>query len=188
MMKRIIEIMLSLMLLLFLFPLFLLIIMVIKLDTHGPALFKQERVGFRGKLFTLYKFRTMFCYTDPLAISPSGLDDRRITRVGRFLRKYAIDEWPQFYNIFKGDMSFVGPRPQLAVELQDFREKESHLLEKRLTVPPGLTSAWAISEGTLKNMPSHEMLTADCHYAETASLWGDVKILYRTFLYLFIRR
>jgi lipopolysaccharide/colanic/teichoic acid biosynthesis glycosyltransferase len=187
-MKRIIEIVLSSMLLICLFPAMLFIVLVIKLDTRGPSIFKQERVGFHGKPFILYKFRTMFCYTDPLAISPAGPDDKRITRVGRFLRKYAVDEWPQFFNILKGDMSFVGPRPQLAIELQEFQPRDSYLLEKRLTVRPGLTCSWAISRETLKTRPSHEMLAEDCNYAESASLWGDVKILYRTFLYLFTRR
>lgn len=186
MMKRIIEIILSFILLLFLSPLILLVIIIIKLGSRGPAIFKQERVGFHGKSFILFKFRTMFSYTDPLAISPAELDDKRITRVGRFLRKFAIDEWPQFFNIFKGDMSFVGPRPQLALELQEFQEKDSFLLEKRLTVRPGLTCNWAISKGTLKTRPSHEMLVEDCNYVESASLWADVKILYRTFIYLFI--
>lgn len=185
--KRIIELVLSFILCIFLLPFMCLTALAIKLDSRGPVIFKQERQGYQRKSFTLYKFRTMFTDTDPLGLSPVGFQDRRITRVGRLLRKYAIDEWPQFYNILKGDMSFVGPRPQLLKEIKEFQDKYPHLCQKRLTVRPGLTCSWAITRGKLKNKPSFEMLEEDCRYVDKASLGEDIKICFRTFVYLFNR-
>jgi lipopolysaccharide/colanic/teichoic acid biosynthesis glycosyltransferase len=123
-----------------------------------------------------------------MALSPQGLHDKRITRVGRFLRKYAVDEWLQFYNILRGDMSFVGPRPQLFKELEKFKDDYPELLEKRLTVRPGLTCLWAITSGKIKIKPTLEMLVEDCRYVDTASLWQDVKIFFQTFIFLLNRR
>jgi lipopolysaccharide/colanic/teichoic acid biosynthesis glycosyltransferase len=188
MVKRIIEIVFALIFLILFSPIMCLIALAVRIDTRGPVIFKQERVGFRGKRFTLYKFRTMFCNTDPMALSPRGLQDKRITRVGRLLRKYAVDEWPQLYNILRGDMSFVGPRPQLSKELEKFQDDYPDLLEKRLTVRPGLTCLWAITSGKIKIEPTLEMLVEDCRYVDTASLRQDVKIFFQTFIYLLNRR
>jgi lipopolysaccharide/colanic/teichoic acid biosynthesis glycosyltransferase len=187
MVKRIIDLVMSFILCILLLPFICLVALAIKLDSRGPVIFKQERVGYQGKLFNLYKFRTMFADTDPLGLSPRCLQDKRITWVGRFLRKYAIDEWPQFYNILKGDMSVVGPRPQLLNELLAFRDEYPHLYRKRLTVRPGLTCSWAITRGKLKIKPSLEMLEEDCRYVDKASLREDIKIFFRTFFYLFNR-
>ena len=118
-MKRMFDVAFSFILIIFFNPLFLIIAIAIRLDTKGNIIFKQKRVGLNGKIFDIYKFRTMFSDTDPLAISPENLKDERITRAGTFLRKYALDELPQLINILKGDMSFVGPRPQLSVELEE---------------------------------------------------------------------
>ncbi|MCP4156212.1 MAG: sugar transferase [bacterium] len=184
MIKRFIDIVFSFILLVLLSPAMGLIFAAIRLTSRGEAIFKQQRVGFRGRAFTLYKFRTMYCFVDPMAISPSKLGDKRITAVGRFLRKYALDEWPQFFNILKGNMSFVGPRPQLQKELEELKENYAGLLEKRLQVRPGLTSSWAITKDKIKIKPTLDMLKVDCRYVDETSLWLDIKILFHTFTYL----
>jgi lipopolysaccharide/colanic/teichoic acid biosynthesis glycosyltransferase len=188
MLKHVVEVTFSLFLLILLAPLLGLTALVIRLDSRGPAIFRQERVGRYGKPFILYKFRTMYSDSDPQAISPEVLQDKRITRVGRFLRKYAVDEWPQFFNILKRDMSFVGPRPQLGKELEEFQGSTPDLLKKRLLVRPGLTSSWAVTRGTVKNKPTLKMLEEDCRYVDTASPRTDAGILFRTFTYLLSRR
>jgi lipopolysaccharide/colanic/teichoic acid biosynthesis glycosyltransferase len=182
--KRIIESFASLLLLVLLSPLLLIVALAIKLDSRGRVIFKQDRVGYAGKTFTLYKFRTMYSSADPLGVSPVDYRDRRVTRTGAVLRKFAVDEWPQFYNILKGDMSFVGPRPQLAGELAGLRELYPALCRKRLTVRPGLTCTWAISSNKVKNKPTLEMLQEDCRYVERASFREDARIFFKTFLYL----
>ncbi len=188
MIKRIVEIVLSFILLVLFCPVMGLIALAIRADTSGPVIFKQKRVGYQGKIFTLFKFRTMFYYVDPQGLSPAGSQDERITRMGRFLRKYKLDEFPQFYNILKGDMSFVGPRPQLLKELKEFQDVYPEFLQKRLTVRPGLTCLWAITPGKLKIRPTYEMLVEDCRYAASASWRIDIKILFKTFIYLLGRR
>lgn len=187
MIKRFTEGAAALLLLAVLSPFFLLAALAIKLDSRGRVIFKQERVGCNGKMFTLYKFRTMYSSTDPLGVSPVGFRDSRITRAGAVLRKFAVDEWPQFFNILKGDMSFVGPRPQLANEMAELREQYRALYDKRLTVRPGLTCTWAITPGKLKNKPTLEMMEADCRYVERASFREDARVFFKTFFYLFKR-
>ena len=164
--------------------LMVMIALAIKLDSKGTAIFKQERVGRYGAPFTLYKFRTMHADSDPLGPSPVSVEDQRITRTGRFLRKFQLDELPQLYNILKGDMSFVGPRPQLEVELEELKGEHDGLLEKRLTVPPGLTSTWAIAEELVNTKPSVDMLDLDSRYVDEFGLRTDAKILAQTMIYL----
>jgi len=185
MIKRVVEIFFSLILLLVLFPILFFIGLAIKLDSPGPIIFKQKRVGRFGRGFMLFKFRTMFNDVDPLGISPRGNQDVRITRAGRFLRKYKLDELPQLFNIFMGDMSFVGPRPQLGKEIEVFQGTYPELLEKRLKQRPGITCSWAITPGKIKIKPTFEMLVEDCDYIDNQSLWLDFKIMIRTFLYIF---
>lgn len=186
--KRCVEMVLSLVLLILLAPFILLTGVAIRLGSAGSAIFKQSRVGYGGKLFTLYKFRTMYAHVDPQGISPAGSNDLRVTGIGGFLRKYKLDEIPQFYNVLKGEMSFVGPRPQLQAELEEFRESHGELLDKRQTVLPGLTCHWAISPGVVKIKPTPEMLAKDCEYVDQASWRTDLKILYNTLIYLWGRR
>ena len=111
--KRYLDVSLALVISILLLPLFLIISIAIKMESKGPAIFIHDRVGKGGSIFKLYKFRTMYNDTNPYAVNPIDQDDPRITRVGKFLRKTSLDEIPQIFNIFKGDMSFVGPRPEM---------------------------------------------------------------------------
>lgn len=188
MLKRIIELPVAAILFVALGPLMLFIILLIRMESRGPAIFKQRRVGRKGREFTLYKFRSMYIDSDPLAISPRSLGDSRITRVGRFIRRFCLDELPQLVNILKGDMSFVGPRPQLHKELEEFRDTHKHLLEKRLRVRPGLTCLWAIAKDVVKVKPTADMLESDCRYVDNAGFLQDFKIMFQTFTYLVARR
>lgn len=144
--KRLMDITLSLLALALSSPLSLLIALLIKLDSRGPALFRQTRVGEDGKPFTCYKFRTMYIDASDIR-SPDGSTfnaegDPRLTRVGRFLRKTTLDEPPQLINVLKGDMSLVGPRPDLPDQLALYSERD----KKRLQVKPGMTG-WAWIHG-----------------------------------------
>ncbi len=182
--KRVLEVFAALLLLILLSPFMCAAAIAVKSSSPGPAVFKQKRLGLGGRPFILYKFRTMYCNTDPMGTSPKESHDRRVTPVGRFLRRTAVDEWPQFFNILKGDMSFVGPRPQLKKELEPFARQYPQLWNKRLSVRPGLTCWWAITPNRLKIKPTVEMLEADCRYVDQASFWQDLKIFFLTFTYL----
>lgn len=157
----------------------------IKLDSDGPVLFRQERVGRDGKRFTCYKFRTMVKDAEQLQAQLSQeynvdrrlaklKDDPRRTRVGKFLRKTSLDEFPQFFNILVGEMSLVGPRPPVPAEVAEY--DEWHL--GRLLVTPGLTGLWQVSGRS--NLTFDEMVRLDLYYAEHWSLWLDIKIMLRT--------
>ena len=161
-------------------PLYLLIALLIHIDSPGPILYKQERVGFRGQTFKILKFRSMYidAETDTPLLSQVG--DTRITKIGRFLRKYRLDELPQFWNILKGEMSIVGPRPERPYFVAQIMEKAPYycLLYK---VRPGLTSWGPVKVGytdTLDKML--QRLMYDITYTENMSLALDVKILLRT--------
>ena len=176
--KRLTDITLSLLGLTLSSPLSLLIALLIKIDSEGPVLFRQIRVGKDGKPFTCYKFRTM--YVDaPDIRNPDGStfnaeDDPRVTRVGRFLRKTTSDELPQFINVLKGDTSLVGPRPDPVDALEFYSERD----KKRLTVKPGMTG-WAFIHGR-NTLPLDRRRELDVEYVETYSLLLDVKIILRT--------
>lgn len=176
--KRLMDITLSLLALILSSPLFLFIFLLIKLDSRGPALFRQTRVGQYGKPFTCYKFRTM--YVDaPDIRNPDGStfnaeDDPRLTRVGRFLRKTTLDELPQFINVLRGDMSIVGPRPDLPDQVRFYTERH----KKRLLVKPGMTG-WAWIHGR-NSIPWELRRELDVEYVENYSLWLDFQILLRT--------
>jgi lipopolysaccharide/colanic/teichoic acid biosynthesis glycosyltransferase len=186
-MKRILELTAALIFLILFSPLLCLISLCIVLENPGTVIFKQERIGFLGKVFIIYKFRTMFCDTDPLAISPNESDDPRITRIGKFLRKFGLDELPQLFNILKGDMSFVGPRPQLQQELEKYLKNYPELLKKRTLVRPGLTSSWIIIPSNIKHIPSYKMLLTDCNYVDNCSLFLDIFIIINTIRCLSIK-
>ncbi len=166
-------------------PLMLAAAIAIKLDSRGPVLFKQVRSGLNGKPFSFYKFRTMVCNAEDLKEElkehneMSGpvfkiKDDPRITRVGRILRKYSIDEFPQFFNVLKGDMSLVGPRPPLPKEVAEY-EPWQH---RKLSVRPGVTCLWQIN-GRNK-IDFEDWMKLDLEYIDNWSLWQDAKILART--------
>lgn len=161
-------------------PLFLIIALLVHFDSPGPVLYKQERVGFRGQTFNILKFRSM--YIDAEADTPllSKVGDARITKVGRFLRKYRLDELPQLWNILRGEMTIVGPRPERPYFVKQIMQKAPYycLLYK---VRPGLTSWGPVKVGYTDTMDKMlQRLTYDITYTENMSLSLDIKILLRT--------
>ncbi|WP_345762195.1 sugar transferase [Diaminobutyricibacter sp. McL0608] len=185
MMKRALDVTTSGFALLLLSPLFLVVAILVRLDSGGPALFSQERVGRNGATFKMYKFRSMVVTAETdlekLKAQDEGngvmfkiKNDPRVTRVGRVLRKYSIDELPQLWNVFVGDMSLVGPRPPLPVEV---REYERHV-HRRLYIKPGLTGMWQVNGRS--DLSWEESVRLDLYYVENWSLTGDLVIMWRT--------
>jgi len=167
--------------LLILGPVFLLIAVLIKMDSPGPAIFRQQRVGKDMKPFTLYKFRTMRADVDAYGPSPHSGDDPRITRVGRFLREYSLDELPQLFNVLKGEMSLVGPRPLYMRQALKWNDRQ----KRRLEVKPGLTGlAQVFGRGEL---PIEDKIELDVQYVERASLRLDLWLLWKTLQAVFRR-
>ena len=183
--KRLSDIVLSSLALVALSPLLLLVAAAIKLDSRGPALYLSPRIGRKGRPFTCFKFRTMVCNADDLKDSlrerneRSGpffkiTEDPRITRLGKFLRKYSLDEFPQLWNVLRSDMTLVGPRPHPMDDYQQYTL--DHL--RRLEVKPGITGLW---QTTARRDPSFETnMLLDLEYIEHWSLWLDFKILLTT--------
>jgi undecaprenyl phosphate N,N'-diacetylbacillosamine 1-phosphate transferase len=181
-MKRLFDILLTLPAMMLLAPLFVVIAVAIKLSSKGPVIFRQERAGKNGKPFTFYKFRTMRTDVNPFGPSPKTGDDQRLTRVGRFLREYSLDELPQLFNVLKGDMSIIGPRPLYVSQVAEWDERQ----KKRLLVKPGLTGLAQISgRGKLTR---EEKLELDVKYVETAGFWLDIKIILATVTQVFGRK
>ena len=173
--KNILDKIISLFALVILSPLFITIAALIKLDSNGPVLFMQERVGKNRRLFNSIKFRSMICQSIEKGL---GLnikhDDERITRAGKFMRTWSLDELPQLINVLKGDMSIVGPRPTLSYQVELYDDFQ----QRRLLVNPGITG-WAQVNG--RNAISWEQrIKLDVWYVENWSLWLDVKILLKT--------
>ena len=163
-------------------PLFLIIYIAIKREDGGNAIFKQERVGYRGKIFTLYKFRSMAVTSesDGKPVLCSGKDDKRLTRVGCFLREHHLDELPQLWNVCKGEMSFVGPRPERKFFVDKIKAiNPDYELLYRLR--PGLFSAATLNNGYTDTMEKMlERLRMDLDYLHNRSLWLDTKIIFLT--------
>ena len=177
--KRGFDLLISLLALVILCPFLFIIAILIRCESKGVAIFKQERAGRSGKPFVFYKFRTMRQDADPYGPSPKSGQDTRLTKIGRFLREYSLDELPQLYNILKGDMSLVGPRPLYVSQMAEWNERQ----KKRLLVQPGLTGLAQVNgRGELTQ---EEKLELDVRYVETASFWNDMKILTATFLMVF---
>jgi exopolysaccharide biosynthesis polyprenyl glycosylphosphotransferase len=184
--KRAIDICVSFALLILLSPVFLLIAILVKLEDGGPVFFRQTRVGQYGREFKMYKIRSMCLdaeqrLKDLLAnnhhaegVTFKIKDDPRITRVGKWLRKFSFDELPQFYNVLIGDMSLVGPRPPVPREVA----KYSLAHRRRLAIKPGITCIWQVSGRSEIDFSGQVQL--DVNYIETQSFWMDVKILART--------
>lgn len=188
--KRVIDVFFSLAGLIFLSPILLLVSLIIKLDSKGPVIFKQERVGYKGKHFYMYKFRSMVVDAEKLKDKLKAQnemsgpmfkmkDDPRVTKIGKFIRKTSIDELPQLVNVLKGEMSLVGPRPSLPKEVEKF---ESWML-KRLEVKPGLTCYWQVSGRN--DIEFEEWMRLDCKYVENRCTWLDIKLIFKTFFVLF---
>jgi exopolysaccharide biosynthesis polyprenyl glycosylphosphotransferase len=183
--KRLVDIAVSATLLMLLMPFLLIIAAIIKLDSKGPVLYGSLRVGKKGETFFCYKFRTMVAEADTLRGHLEHLNQRdgilfkidrdpRITRVGKILRKFSLDEWPQLWNVLRQDMSLVGPRPSVPSEYTQYQLK--HL--RRLDVTPGVTGLWQV---TARRNPSFESYIAlDKEYVNNWSLWLDCRILLRT--------
>jgi exopolysaccharide biosynthesis polyprenyl glycosylphosphotransferase len=185
--KRIVDIVVSVLLLVLLAPVLLLIAVIIRLDSAGSVLYRQERAGFGGKRFRMIKFRTMRPGADlekpDLAhLNRTGdprlfkiLDDPRTTRVGAVLRRWSLDELPQLWNVLIGQMSLVGPRPFFE---SDFGSYEDHHF-RRLDAKPGITGLWQVS-GRSEILDFEDVIYLDRQYIEQWSFWLDVSILFRT--------
>jgi lipopolysaccharide/colanic/teichoic acid biosynthesis glycosyltransferase len=172
--KRLFDIVGSLFLLILLLPLFLLVSIMVKLDSPGPVFFRHDRVGRHGKHFVLWKFRSMRTDVPRYEVSPQSVADGRLTRVGRLVRRLSIDEMPQLINVLKGEMSLVGPRPEMP-----FIVARYHPIERlRLVARPGITGLWQISPA--RAFPIHENLQYDLHYLHNQSLLLDCAIILRT--------
>lgn len=180
--KRIVDLSVSLSAIVLLLPVFAVIVIAIKLTSKGSAIFRQERAGKDGRPFVFYKFRTMKIDVDPFGASPKSGEDPRLTKVGMFLRQYSLDELPQLFNILKGDMSIVGPRPLYVSQMAEWNERQ----KKRLLVKPGLTGLAQVSgRGQLTR---EEKLELDVKYVETAGFLADIKIVLVTITQVFGRK
>ncbi|MTI80524.1 MAG: exopolysaccharide biosynthesis polyprenyl glycosylphosphotransferase [Firmicutes bacterium] len=156
-------------------PILIITSIAIKLDSKGPIIFKQDRVGLHGKIISIYKFRSMIVGSDNGQWAKEG--DPRVTRVGRMIRKTRIDEIPQLFNVLEGDLSLIGPRPEVPKLTTKFQDEIPRFVE-RLRVMPGITG-WAQVNGGYDVTPK-EKLKYDLEYIKKRSLWMDVKILIKT--------
>lgn len=194
--KRLLDLIIALPLLIIISPLWLFIVLWIKADSPGPALFLQERVGFKGKLYTIYKFRTMVLNAeeatkkrieelkktgefDPENFVFQEKNDPRITRSGRFLRKTSLDELPQLLNIINGSMSLVGPRP----EVPEIAEQYTQDQRLRLNMPPGVTGLAQINGRSTLTLA--ETLVYDVEYVSNWNFFLDLRILWKTLFVVF---
>jgi exopolysaccharide biosynthesis polyprenyl glycosylphosphotransferase len=183
--KRTVDIVFSTLVLILFSPMMLAIAIAIKLDSRGPVFYLSKRIGKKGRAFRCIKFRTMVHDADK---QRGGLmhrnerrsvlfkisDDPRITRLGHFLRKYSLDEFPQFFNVLRGDMSVVGPRPPIGSEVREYQL--NHL--RRLDVIPGITGLWQVQARQDPSFDSY--ISLDVAYIENWSIWLDLHIILRT--------
>lgn len=172
--KRVFDLVVGAILFFLLMPLLALIALWVKLDSPGPLFFRQRRTGLGGREFTMFKFRSMHSEAPAYALTPTSSDDPRITRAGRILRRLSLDEFPQLVNVLRGEMSLVGPRP----EMPFITEKYTPQQRERLRVKPGLTGLWQISAD--RRLSIHENLDYDLYYIEHQSMLLDLVILIRT--------
>ena len=176
MMKRIIDLAVSGLALIVLSPFLAVVWIVVRASSPGPGVYVQTRVGFQGKIFRIFKFRTMAVNADCIGSYQTQDNDSRITQVGRVLRKTSIDELPQLFNVLRGDMSLVGPRPDTPMQESRY---ENWQWTKRLSVRPGMTG---LAQATRRSLANHdERLHLDFEYIDTQSIWLDLKILWLTF-------
>jgi exopolysaccharide biosynthesis polyprenyl glycosylphosphotransferase len=157
-------------------PLFLLLAIIVRLDSAGPVFFRHKRVGLNGKEFDFLKFRTMYVTSSPYAVTPQSGEDPRITKFGRWLRRSSLDELPQFFNVLKGDMSIVGPRPEMPFIVNGYTPEQ----RERLKVKPGITGVWQIS--AVRGEPIHANMEYDLFYIEHRSMLLDLIITIKTIL------
>lgn len=184
--KRIFDILISGFALVALSPIFGVTAALIKLDDKGPVFFTQKRIGLKGQSFMIWKFRSMVLDAEKVAqrmieqqeardtIEIKLKGDPRITWIGRFIRKYSVDELPQFWNVFLGDMSIVGPRPVVPAEVADYTVEA----RKRLLAKPGLTCFWQVGGRT--DLDFENQVRLDIEYIQSSSIWLDIKLLFLT--------
>lgn len=190
--KRLLDLIISLLLFIILIPIYIVLVIWIKLDSKGEAVFTQTRIGKNGKPFTIYKFRTMVKDADKMFkrdLSRETIhgfvfqekNDPRITKSGKFLRKTSLDELPQLINIIKGDMSLIGPRP----EIEDVVKFYSDYENVRLLVRPGVSGLAQVNGRG--NLELKQTINYDIKYIDNFSLWNDFKIFLKTFKVVFLR-
>ena len=176
--KRMLDVVIATLTLIILSPLMAFTAAAVKLESDGPAIFKQDRLGLNGKVFKIYKFRSMCQGAEHTGTGVySGADDMRVTKVGKIIRATSIDELPQLFNILKGDMSFIGPRPPLTYhpwDISEYTKEQLHMFD----VCPGITG-WAQVNGR-KDVEWHKRIELNCWYVDHMSFWLDVKILFTT--------
>ncbi len=175
--KRVFDILVSLVAGLILILPMLIVGLVIRLDSPGPALFKQDRLGRNGKTFRMYKFRSMSLDAEANGPQWAKSDDNRCTKVGRVIRKFRIDELPQLWNIFKGDMSFVGPRPERECFYEEF-ETYIHGFSHRMAVRPGLTGLAQVNGGY--ELKPEEKIVFDMEYINNRGIGMDLRCIFKT--------
>jgi lipopolysaccharide/colanic/teichoic acid biosynthesis glycosyltransferase len=175
--KRAVDLAVTFVLLVLLAPLLLAVALLIRFDSQGPALFVQKRVGRDGKIFEIFKFRTMHIGVAKYDVSPATAADCRITRLGRFLRRTSLDELPQLLNVLLGDMSLVGPRPEMPflVAMHPAQHKP------RLQATPGITGLWQLSAD--RDFQIHENLHYDLYYIRNRTFFLDAAILIHTIFF-----
>jgi len=197
MMKRVFDIIVSLFGLIATSPILVLFALMIKKDSKGPVFFRGQRVGKNGKQFKIFKFRTMVENAESLGGPSTAGNDPRLTKIGNFLKKFQIDELPQLINVLRGEMSLVGPRPEVPFYVDMMSEEEKKII---LSVPQGMTdiaSLWDFHEGeVLKGSSDPEKdyqekirpqkLRLQIEYVKNRSFWLDIKIIFKTILKIFI--
>ncbi|RLJ90671.1 sugar transferase [Planococcus citreus] len=173
--KRIFDFCVSLILAIILSPFFLLVSLLIKISSEGPVYFKQQRPGLHGEIFEVYKFRTMKPGSEKMITGKEVLlNDNRITTIGKYLRRFKVDELPQIFNVLKGEMSLVGPRPERLASLDAYTDE----ISKRLDIVPGMTGLAQVSGNIYITL--QDRYKYDIYYAENFNIWLDVKIIFRT--------
>ena len=182
-MKRLFDIIASLVLLILMSPLLIVVSIAISVESKGPFIFRQDRVGLNGEIFRINKFRSMFFTSDEPGSYYTKKNDPRITRVGRFIRDTSLDELPQLINVLIGDMSIVGPRPNLLLQKSEYAPADWDL---RNTVRPGITGLAQVSGRS--NSTSENRLFHDIRYANTHNFLLDLKIILKTVQVVFLRK
>lgn len=184
--KRMMDISAAALLLLILLPLFAVVAALIRLESPGPVFFSQKRVGRSGREFDFYKFRSMFIDAEARKqelMEQNEMEggvlfkmkhDPRVTRIGRFIRRYSIDELPQLWNVLRGDMSLVGPRPPVPGEVKEYTVSD----RRRLDAIPGITGLWQVSGRS--DIPFDQQVELDVEYIHSATLWENIKLLLKT--------
>lgn len=183
--KRVFDFTCSLFALIILSPVFLVVAIVLLWQGDGSVFFKQERIGYKGKAFNILKFRTMRADSESNGEPQlAKVNDERLTKVGKFLREHHLDELPQLLNVLKGDMSFVGPRPERRYFIEKIR-KENPNYDYVYLMRPGLTSMATLHNGYTDTMEKMlKRLEMDLEYLQKRSLWLDAKLIFTTFLYI----